>query len=99
MADYTFLSAGSFNAILCNSVCHSVDPHWNGFIIRAEYPNGFGVSIVKNGNSIGNRMDLWELAVTKDGRVCLGTPIADDVIGYLDEDGVIEYCEKIRNLA
>ena len=68
-----------------------------------KFENGYGASVVKNIGSYGNRQDLFELAVIifvgeYDWDLCYSTEIADDVIGYLNNEQVIELLEKIKNL-
>ena len=45
---------------------------------------------------------MWELAVTKKTRdgwdLCYDTPITHDVIGWLDELGVVEVLKRIEDL-
>lgn len=69
-----------------------------------DYPNGYGVSIVKNvfsngvAQSYGARDDLWELAVMKDGSCCYDTPITDDVCGFLTVDEVVALAKEVKEL-
>ena len=52
----------------------------------AEFPNNYGVSIIRNPMSYGFSEDLYELAVLRDGSLDYTTPITDDVIGHLTWD-------------
>ena len=78
------------------------------------FPNGYGASIVRfyipisspfgKAGSYGVNEDLWELAVLKgnekDGwSLTYDTPITDDVIGYLSENEVGNYLERIEYLS
>ncbi len=72
----------------------------------SRFDNGYGASIINHG--YGSEKGLYELAVVKwittsDGfsdywDMCYDTPIADDVIGRLSMDKVIEIIEKIKEL-
>jgi hypothetical protein len=62
------------------------------------FDNGYGASIVKTDRSYGGKDGLYELAVLFDGLISYDTPITDDVIGYLTEDGVTELLQKIEDL-
>lgn len=57
----------------------------------AEFPNGYGASVVKHGFSYGGSDGLYELAVLDmldGGALCYDTPITDDVLGRLTPDDV-----------
>lgn len=77
------------------------------------FPNGYGASIVRfhiplsfsPGRKVGSYgvdKDLWEMAVlkgTEEGwSLTYGTPVTDDVIGYLSEDEVGKYLEQVEDL-
>lgn len=65
-----------------------------------RFPNGYGASVVRHDFSYGHEEGKWELAVIKgpSWEICYGTPITDDVIGWLDDNGVNELLEKIEAL-
>ena len=63
-----------------------------------EFNNGYGASVVRGPGTYGYEEGLYELAVLKDGRLTYDTPITNDVIGYLTEEEVDEYLEKIKEL-
>ena len=68
-----------------------------------RFENGYGASVIKHLFSYGHRDDLWELAVLKfDGdetsHICYDTELTDDVIGYLSDEEVRSYLEKIKEL-
>lgn len=69
-----------------------------GFRYVFKFPNGYGASVIKHFASYGNEQDLFELAVLKDGNLCYTTPITNDVIGYLNNDEVLELLERIKSL-
>ena len=72
----------------------------------SRFDNGYGASVIDHG--YGSEKGLYELAVVKwittsEGfsdfwDICYDTPIADDVIGRLSMDKVIEIIEKIKEL-
>ena len=66
------------------------------------FPNGYGVSIVKHGFSYGSRQGLWEMAVLKGNEkshdITYDTPITNDVIGYLSDEEVNDYCKQVSEL-
>lgn len=83
----------------------------DSFNHRFYFENGYGASIIKHYGSYGYEQDLFELAVLKfhsedeegygnggEWDLCYDTPIADDVIGYLTNDEVLDLLEKIKNL-
>lgn len=70
---------------------------------RFKFENGYGASVIKHFGSYGFEKDLFELAVLyfdEDGNSHLSynTPITDDVIGWLNNDEVLELLDKIKNL-
>lgn len=73
-----------------------------GIRYRFKFPNNYGASVVKGPWTYGGRDDLWELAVlTYDGdewKLTYDTEITDDVIGYLEDEEVLELLQKIQDL-
>lgn len=68
-----------------------------------KFENGYGASVIKNIVSYGNMKDLFELAVIKfsddySWELCYDTEITNDVIGWLDNNDVLELLERIKNL-
>lgn len=76
--------------------------HPGGFGIYARifFPNGFGASVVRSEYSYGGKDGLYELAVIEEetGEITYNTPITDDVIGYLTEEGVSVLLAEIELL-
>ena len=69
----------------------------HGFIY--EFNNGFGASVVQHSGSYGGNQGLYEIAVLdSDGDLCYSTPITDDVIGYANEDKVLDTLHRIKSL-
>jgi hypothetical protein len=74
-------------------------PDGMGIQCRIDFPNGYGASIVKGPYTYGGRDGLFELAVLdSDGQLTYDTPITDDVVGYLTEDGVSALLAEIELL-
>lgn len=77
----------------------SVVPMYNGFQKVFQFPNGFGASVISHDHSYGGSQGLYEIAVlNKKGDIVYDTPITDDVIGYLTEEDVNSYLDKISKL-
>lgn len=64
------------------------EPHPAGFggeRARITFANGYTASVVRGG--IGyTKGGTYEIAVMRDGRLDLSTPITDDVLGFLSEE-------------
>lgn len=69
-----------------------------GVQARHDFPNGYGVSVIRGPYTYGGREGLYELAVFKDGGLCYDTPITDDVLGHLTEDEVTDLLGKVEAL-
>ena len=67
-----------------------------------RFPNNYGDSIIKNIGSYGYEGDLFELAVLYfEGdkfEIAYNTPIAQDVVGFLSNDDVLNLLEDIKKL-
>lgn len=68
-----------------------------------KFDNNYGASIVKRYGSYGFEDDLFELAVIyfeneNEYHISYNTPITNDVIGWLTNNDVIRYLNKIKNL-
>jgi hypothetical protein len=74
-------------------------PDMSGRYCRVMFENGFGASVICHKYSYGGKDGLYELAVldTK-GEITYDTPITDDVIGYLTEEGVTAILAEIQLL-
>lgn len=81
-----------------------VDPESIGFYNigwKFVFKNGYGASVITGG--YGNKKFPYEVAVlekiTDDNyALCFDTQITDDVIGYLDNEGVIDILNQIKEL-
>jgi hypothetical protein len=70
-----------------------------GILSKTMFDNGYGVSVVKSQYTYGGTMDLYEMAVLdSDGHVTYITSITDDVVGYLTEEDVTEWMQKVQEL-
>ena len=65
---------------------------------RFRFPNNYGASVIKHYGSFGYQEDLFELAVLYNDELTYSTPIADDVVGWLTNNEVLDYLEKIKKL-
>lgn len=82
-----------------NDLTFSKLPDGMGIQCRIEFSNGYGASIVKGPYTYGGRAGLFELAVlSSDGAITYDTPITDDIVGYLTEDGVTALLAEIELL-
>lgn len=74
-------------------------PDLSGIYCRIQFENGFGVSVIKHKYSYGGPDGLYELAILdSDGEITYDTPITDDVIGHLTEEGVTALLAEIQLL-
>ena len=70
---------------------------------KFKFDNNYGASIIKHIGSYGFENDKFELAVLEwfeDGssHLCYDTDIADDVLGHLTNQDVIDTLRKIKDL-
>ena len=66
----------------------------------AEFPNGFGASVIKSDFSHGGKSGLFELAVLDNdtGNINSTTDITNDVIGWQDENDIDRILTAISKL-
>lgn len=77
----------------------------DGLQARTEFPNGYGVSVVRfrlpydfgYGSYTSNETE-WEVAILKDGGLTYETPITDDVIGHQTAEQVNEIMKRVQEL-
>jgi hypothetical protein len=69
-----------------------------GYQKFVEFENGYTASIVSNDMSYGGDRGLFEIAVLVNKEIVYDTDITNDVIGWLDFDGVIQTLDSIRKL-
>ena len=74
--------------------------HQDGVQAIAEFPNGFGASIIKSDFSHGGKSGLFELAVLDNdtGNINSTTDITNDVIGWQDENDIDRILTAISKL-
>lgn len=66
---------------------------------RVTFPNGRGVSIIRNSYSSGHANGLFEVAVLDaSGEMDYSTPVTDDVLGYLTVDDVLQVMLQVAEL-
>jgi len=69
----------------------------NGIIARVQFPNGYGVSVVKTEYSYGGKDGLFELAVLYNDEIHYDNPIAKgDVVGYLRPEDVTDLMSEVQ---
>lgn len=63
------------------------------------FGNGYGASVVCNRHTYGGDRGFFEVAVLDmAGEIVYDTPVTNDVIGWLDFDGVAKTLQEIQNL-
>lgn len=66
---------------------------------QVKFPNGRGVSIIRNAMSYGHAQGLFEVAVLDaDGEFDYSTPVTDDVLGYLSIPEVVAAMKAVAAL-
>ena len=72
----------------------------DGIHAHVKFPNGYGASIIQSAFSYGGLKGLYELAVLAgpQEKICYTTPITDNVLGHLTEEGVTEALIAIEAL-
>lgn len=64
-----------------------------------RFGNNYGASVVSSRFSYGGDMGLFEVAVLDiTGDIVYDTPVTNDVVGYLDFEGVAKVLQDIQNL-
>lgn len=65
-----------------------------------EFENGYGASVIRGPYSYGGSSGFFEVAVChgESQELCYRTEVTSDVIGWLDEAGVLKTLDAIRNL-
>lgn len=67
---------------------------------RFSVPNhaDMEVSVIRSSMTYGGSEGLFELAMLKNERCIYDTPITNDVIGWLDEEGVLDILEDVQRI-
>ena len=96
MNNWTPLNYEGFEQYLMQKSTHKF---LGGFQYEFQFDNGFGASVIKHDGSYGNVDDLFELAVlNENGEITYDTYIADNVLGWLTNEEVIECFKQIQSL-
>ena len=61
-----------------------------------NFPNGYGISVIRGFGSYGQREGLFEIALLKNGSLTYDKGDFKDVIGYLTPEKVVYYAKKIH---
>ena len=93
MMEYTLLNYEGFEQYLLDS-----NVFCDGYCYEFQFENNYGASVIKHSFSYGNEQDLFELAVLNDREITYDTDIANDVIGWLTNEEVIDYFKAIQLL-
>jgi hypothetical protein len=63
------------------------------------FDNGYGVSVIKTPYSYGGSRGKYELAVLdSQGELTYDTPVTNDVLGYLSENGVTDAMLEVQKI-
>lgn len=66
--------------------------------MRVTFANGYQANIIQGPATFGAHRGLFEAGVMVAGVLVYDTPITNDVVGYLDVAGVLEFCAKVAAL-
>jgi len=69
-----------------------------GYQKFVEFSNGYAASIVSNDMSYGSDRGLFEIAILHNHDIVYDTGLTEDVIGFLDFQGVVDTLKKIEQL-
>ena len=70
-----------------------------GDALQYEFPNGYGISIIRHEYSYGASEGLWEAALLKDDTISYRDDIFDNSVeGYLSPEDIKERIEQIMAL-
>ena len=61
-----------------------------------NFPNGYGISVIRGFGSYGQREGLFEIALLKNGSLAYDKGDFEDVIGHLTPEKVVYYAKKIH---
>lgn len=78
----------------------SYDLSGSGVRAWVQFDNGYHISVVKGAFTYGGPEGLYEAAVLdRNGAITYDTPVTDDVIGNLTEEGVTDVMRQIQELS
>jgi hypothetical protein len=69
-----------------------------GYSKVVSFDNGYAASIVSSDMSYGGKDGLFEIAILHNRDIVYDTGITEDVIGFLDFQGVVDTLKKIEQL-
>jgi hypothetical protein len=69
-----------------------------GYQKFVEFDNGYTASVVSNDMSYGSDRGLFEIAILYNDDIVYDTGLTEDVIGFLDFQGVADTLKKIEKL-
>lgn len=75
-----------------------VKPYGEGFQAVKNFPNGYGISVITEGNSYTWSKARFEVAILRNGEICYDTPLTDDVIHGASKIKVTKIMKSIQNL-
>ena len=71
----------------------------NNFQAILEFENGYAISVLRGNMFYSNGIDLYEVAILKDGKVNYDNGIiSDGVVGYCAVDEINEVMKKAQEL-
>lgn len=74
------------------------NPAHDGIQYVFKFDNNYGASVIRHQYSYGGLKGLWEIAVLKDDELDYTSPITNDIVGWLDQDGVTDTLFQISKL-
>lgn len=84
--------------MIFNGELEKQDANNGGLRYTKTFKNRYGISVILNKDSIGYRDGFYEIALLYDDEITYKKPLADGVLGYLTEEDVMRYIEKIKKL-
>lgn len=73
-------------------------PETECYRFRVPNHDDMEVSVIRSSMTYGGSEGLFELAMLRNDKCCYDTPITDDVIGWLDEEGVLNILEDVQRI-
>lgn len=95
MKDFKFLTNITYKTF------EDLDFYHDGVVNRSfiVFNNGYGASVVIGPHTYGGNDGFYEMAVIdSEFKILYDTPITNDVIGWLDPEGVTEILKNIQDL-
>lgn len=76
----------------------ATNPAHDGIQYVFKFDNNYGASVIRHQHSYGGSKGLWELAVLKDDELDYTSPITNDIVGWLEDDRVMDILFEISKL-